>query len=1344
MAKKEIYKLDIEIGVKGDAKAQSTLKTLDKYATLTEKRLKKINKAKVSPTAKLNDKLSSPLSRLERQTERLNRVVQSTVTLNDRVSPSISRIDSNLDTLENGAQANITANDNASDVIDRIDSNLDSIAQGNEVAITANDNASGTIAHVDGELESLPGSVETTITVNDQATETIRNIDMSLKDIEKGISSVGKKASVGLTAPILGVGTASAMASMDFETSMNKVSALSGATGDELASLEAKAREMGKTTQFSAKDSADALGFMSLAGWNATQMTEALGPVLNLAGSAQMGLAEASDIVTDTMSMFGMEATEAAKATDIFATAQAKSNTDVKQLSEALKYSGAAANAMGYDLADTSAILGTFANAGLKGSTAGTTLNSMFRDMKDKAEKGAIAIGENKVAIQDAQGNYRDFTDIMGDVIKATEGMSQAEADAAMSAVFGTEALKGVNIMREQGIDSTRELEEAIRNSDGAAKAMNDTMQNGLKGTIDNFKSSVGEAAIVIGDKLSPYIQKAVEWLTQAVDWFSSLDGSTLAIIGTFAGLLAIIGPILMIGSKLISTIGFMSNGFSVLSGIMSGTSAVAGGTAVTIAGVSASAILIPAAIALVVAAFAGMGVALSDNESALLKLQDKFGTFGTVVGGIMEGVGGIVKLVVGNILNLVGGVAETIGILFSKKSWGEKMSALKATWKETWADAKVITRDAMSDINNETTNATRLLSESTSTELQGVSNAFEVALGQTENIANKKSSDVARTFTNGIQNLNDDSLTIMRGLNDEMAILLSGVTESMDYDEKVKKITKNLDDAFKSGKISADEYAKGISESMEFLNANCSDSAGNLKQSLSDVFNAFKDGMDTGGVEDAITGMMNSLNAAPEQVQGVVQNMNGIMGDLFKGVDFNAPVSEQISKVVSNFEKLGIDGPAAIDAARSLFVEAAGKIPDDVANAVEPTTSKVAETLNQGTTQLQQSGNELGTSVGNGVVEGMDSTKAAIETKSTEITNATQSGVSNAVDGANSEWATLPQGVDQGFASATQSVQQGATNMYNGAKQSFSGLAEIGRQAGSDLYNGVSTSLNMLSTNVKVAASAMYNGASTSFRMLASTGKQEMSNLYNGATTSANMLATNVKVACTNMYNGSKTSFTSLSSSAISTITSMCSTVTSKVSAMASSVISQWNSIRSTVSKPITASFSVTTTQTTVKKSVDGGSSNTTTKHATGGIFTTPHYALFAEEPGGEAVIPLNGKRRDRAVSLWQETGEKLGMNTEDRYRNAGNQSSYFTKANNSSSKRKEKPDYDVDDYGTNPYYGFEPYSPQVTVAGGSFDVNVEVYNKFDSDIDEEYIIDETCNKVGVKLREAFKNIKK
>lgn len=133
-------------------------------------------------------------------------------------------------------------------------------------------------------------------------------------------------------------------------------------------------------------------------------MAAGLEPSLKLAGASGMDLALATDIVTDTMSMFGMEASEATKMTDMLAYAQANSNTDVQQLGEALKYCGASANAMGYDLADTTALLGIFADQGLKGSSAGTTLNAMFRDMKAKAEDGAIAIGKKNVSIVDANG----------------------------------------------------------------------------------------------------------------------------------------------------------------------------------------------------------------------------------------------------------------------------------------------------------------------------------------------------------------------------------------------------------------------------------------------------------------------------------------------------------------------------------------------------------------------------------------------------------------------------------------------------------------------------------------------------------------------------------------------------------------------------------------------------------------------------------------------------------------------------------------------------------------------------------------------------------------------------
>jgi hypothetical protein len=206
-----------------------------------------------------------------------------------------------------------------------------------------------------------------------------------------------------------------------------------------------------------------------------------------------------------------------------------------------------------------------------------------------------------------------------------------------------------------------------------------------------------------------------------------------------------------------------------------------------------------------------------------------------------------------------------------------------------------------------------------------------------------------------------------------------------------------------------------------------------------------------------------------------------------------------------------------------------------------------------------------------------------------------------------------------------------------------------------------------------------------------------------------------------------------------------------------ASGIKRAWGEIKAFLKNPIKGVVSIVETVTSKVKSViskgksggtkskSGGSKATkkTTKHATGGIFTTPHYALFAEEPGGEAVIPLNGKRRDRAISLWQETGEKLGLGTEKK--NVGNQSSYFTTGNRSRFNPKESPDYDTGDDGSyKPSYGFETYSPQVITTGGSnVNVTVEVNNNFDGDIDEDYIVDETTRKVGIKLREALRNKK-
>ena len=201
-----------------------------------------------------------------------------------------------------------------------------------------------------------------------------------------------------------------------FEKSMSNVQALSGATEEELQLLSDTAKEFGANTQFSATEAADALSYMALAGWDAKTSTEALGGVLDLAAASGMDLASASDMVTDYMSAFGLEAEQSAYFADLLAYAQSNANTTAEGLGEAFRNCAANMNAAGQDVETTTALLSSMANQGLKGSEAGTALTAVMRDLTSKMEDGAISIGETVVEVQDAEGNFRDLTDILKDV----------------------------------------------------------------------------------------------------------------------------------------------------------------------------------------------------------------------------------------------------------------------------------------------------------------------------------------------------------------------------------------------------------------------------------------------------------------------------------------------------------------------------------------------------------------------------------------------------------------------------------------------------------------------------------------------------------------------------------------------------------------------------------------------------------------------------------------------------------------------------------------------------------------------------------------------------------------
>lgn len=370
------------------------------------------------------------------------------------------------------------------------------------------------------------------------------------------MTGVGAAMTKGVTVPLLAAGAGAITAAANFEEGMSTVQALSGATGSELDALAEKAKESGATTKYSASECADAFSYMALAGWDSTQMIDGLDGVLSLAAASGLQLANASDIVTDTLSMFNMQVSESNYLADVFAYAQANSNTNVEQLSGALLNCGANANAMGYDIEETSSMLMVMADQGLKGERAGTALSAVFRDMKNAVKDGNIELNGHKIAVADSNGEYRNMTDIITDVVGATQGLTDVERDMALSTIFGADSVKGMNLLLNAGVGAISAYDSELRGAEGSAAKMADTMQNNLKGKITAFKSALEGAGIAIGENFLPALTTIVEKVTGVVSAFGKLDSSTQKTIVKVGLVTAAIGPLLAIGGKLVTGIG--------------------------------------------------------------------------------------------------------------------------------------------------------------------------------------------------------------------------------------------------------------------------------------------------------------------------------------------------------------------------------------------------------------------------------------------------------------------------------------------------------------------------------------------------------------------------------------------------------------------------------------------------------------------------------------------------------------------------------------------------------------------------------------------------------------------
>ncbi|EGQ3463986.1 phage tail tape measure protein [Staphylococcus pseudintermedius] len=377
-----------------------------------------------------------------------------------------------------------------------------------------------------------------------------------LQEIGRNMQSIGRSMSLYVTAPVVAGFGAAVKKSIDFDDSMRKVKATSGATSGEFQQLRDKALEMGAKTKFSASQSAEALQYMSLAGWDTKDMLNGIDGVMQLAAASGEDLGSVSDIVTDSLTAFGLKAKDSGHFADVLAQASSKANTDVRGLGEAFKYAAPVAGALGYTVEDTSIAIGLMSNAGIKGEKAGTALRTMFSNLAKPTKAMKNQMDELGISITDSQGNMLPMRDVMDQLRGKFKGLSKDQQASAAATIFGKEAMSGALAVINASDEDYKKLTKSIDNSAGASKRMADEMEGGIGGSIRRMKSAIESLAISIGDVLAPYIKRLAEWVANAATKLNEMPKGTQKVVVGLGLVAAAIGPLLVALGVMVSTIG--------------------------------------------------------------------------------------------------------------------------------------------------------------------------------------------------------------------------------------------------------------------------------------------------------------------------------------------------------------------------------------------------------------------------------------------------------------------------------------------------------------------------------------------------------------------------------------------------------------------------------------------------------------------------------------------------------------------------------------------------------------------------------------------------------------------
>lgn len=523
------------------------------------------------------------------------------------------------------------------------------------------------IEKTEGQLRTLQNRLEeTNSAINKHTTrwgklqERLSTVGNKLRDIGQRMQSVGQSMATSMGAAATAIGGALGFAvkkSMDFEAQIDRVGAVAGATPAEIKKLEQAALDLGASTSKSAAEVAQGMEIMAAMGYNTNQILAAMPGIIAGAEASGEDMALVAETVSAALNAFGLSASEASRVADVLAQAANDSAAGIQDMQYAFKYAAPVAKSLGISLEQLAAATEIMSNAGIRGEQAGTTLRAALIRLSDPPKKAAAMLKDLGVRITDSSGKMLPFNQIIAQLSKSTEKMSNAQKLAALSTIFGTEAASGMLTVIEAGPEKFDELTKSLENSAGASQEAAKKMKDNLKGSLEELQGAFETAQITIGNALAPAIEKVAGYIQNLINWFNNLSPSAQKTITTIAAVAAVLAGIGTAIGVLLSIVGAAVSGIGAL--------AAAFGT------ISAPALAVVAVIAALVAA-----IVLAWNKSE---------AFRNVVTSVFKSISSVVLSAVGAVRNFI----------------VQKFSEIQSFWKQNGQQIAQATTNAFNVIRS-------------------------------------------------------------------------------------------------------------------------------------------------------------------------------------------------------------------------------------------------------------------------------------------------------------------------------------------------------------------------------------------------------------------------------------------------------------------------------------------------------------------------------------------------------------------------------------------------------------------------------------------------------------------